>query len=60
MDAEQKKKYSKKAEKKVMAQAIKHRDKLQKEFDEVAATLPDEAKMRLQENLKRLPLARQE
>ena len=41
MDDEQKKKYKKKAEKKVLAQTIKHREKLQKKFDEVAASMPD-------------------
>ena len=45
MDDEQKKKYKKKAEKKVMAQTLKHREKLQKKFDEVATVIPNEQKI---------------
>jgi len=60
MDAEQKKKYEKKAEKKVMAQTLKHREKLQKQFNEVAQSMPDVQKMRLNETMKRMPLAKQE
>lgn len=60
MDTEQKKKYEKKAEKKVMAQTLKHREKLQKQFNEVAESMPDVQKMRLNETMKRMPLAKQE
>lgn len=60
MDAEQKKKYEKKAEKKVLAQTLKHREKLQKQFNEAAESMPDVQKMRLNETMKRMPLAKQE
>ena len=60
MEAEQKKRYMKKAEKKVLAQTTKHREKLRSQFDEVATLMPDMQKMQLGETMKRMPLARQE
>lgn len=60
MDEEQAKRYAKKAEKKVMAQTLKHREKLQAQFNEVAALMPDEQKHKLGESMKRMPVARQE
>jgi len=58
MNATQKKQYEKKAEKKVIAQTLKHREKLQKQFNDVVANMPDSQKMRLNETMKRLPLSR--
>ena len=60
MSAEQKKKYEKKREKKVKAQIIRHREKLQRQFDEVAKDLPNDQKMKLNEQMKRMPVLRQE
>ena len=60
MDAEQKKKYEKKAERKVHDQTLKHRTKLQTQFDELASTMPDIQKQRLNMAMQRMPLARQE
>ena len=60
MSAEQKKKYEKKKEKKVKAQIIRHREKLQRQFDEVAKDLPNDQKMKLNEQMKRMPVLRQE
>lgn len=60
MDVEQKKKYIKKAEKKVMAQTLIHREKLQKQFNEIATQMPDQQKMQLNATMKRMPLAKQE
>ena len=47
MDGEQKKKYQKKAQKKVEEQTYKHRDKLQKQFDEIATLMPNDQKIKL-------------
>ena len=60
MSAEQKKKYEKKREKKVKAQIIRHREKLQRQFDEAAKDLPNDQKMKLNEQMKRMPVLRQE
>ena len=60
MDAAQKKQYEKKAEKKIMAQTLRHREKLQKQFNEVATGMPNEEKLKLQEMMKRMPLLKQE
>ena len=60
MSAEQKKKYEKKREKKVKAQIVRHREKLQRQFDEAAKDLPNDQKMKLNEQMKRMPVLRQE
>ena len=60
MSAEQKKKYEKKREKKVKAQIIRHREKLQRQFDEASKDLPNDQKMKLNEQMKRMPVLRQE
>ena len=60
MSADQKKKYDKKAEKKIEAQSLKHRQKLQKQFNEIAELMPEAQKVKLNETMKRLPLVRQE
>ena len=39
---------------------MQHRDKLQREFNEVVATMPDAQKVRLNETMKKLPTSRQE
>ena len=60
MSAEQKKKYEKKREKKVKAQIVRHREKLQRQFDEASKDLPNDQKMKLNEQMKRMPVLRQE
>ena len=60
MSAEQKKMYEKKREKKVKAQIIRHREKLQRQFDEASKDLPNDQKMKLNEQMKRMPVLRQE
>ena len=60
MSTEQKKKYEKKREKKVKAQIVRHREKLQRQFDEAAKDLPNDQKMKLNEQMKRMPVHRQE
>lgn len=42
MTEDQKKRYDKKAERKVMEQTQKHRNKLQQQFNEIAGSLPNE------------------
>ena len=43
-----------------MAQTLRHREKLQKQFNEVAKGMPNEEKLKLQEMMKRMPLLKQE
>ena len=44
----------------MLAQTLKHREKLQKKFDEMATVIPHEQKLHLNSVMKTLPLAKQE
>ena len=60
LSAEQKKKYEKKAEKKLNKTNLAHRGKLQKQLDELTAKMPEEDQKALQQRMKSMPVAKQE
>ena len=60
LSADQKKRYDKKAEKKVNKASLAHREKLQKQLDEVSKNMPEQHKQGLHAQMKMMPIAKQE
>lgn len=56
LTAEKKQKFDTKAEKKVNRAQLNHREKLQKQLNELTENMPDNQKLALQQTIQRLPI----